>query len=259
MNEPKNGIVQAGTRMIEILNFIAASPREVGIHDISRGLRLAPSTCHRLLATLMSGGFVEQNPRQKYVLGTRLIELGWTAQERLDVRRESLSIMRELADATQTTVNLARLVESEILLLEKVADRARFVLNIRVGHRRLAFCRALGKVLLAELPDHEVRRTIAPTLKPFTPNTITDIDEYLRHLAKVRAQGYAADREEAEVGCICVAAPIRDSDGAAVAALSMSGPTDEMNRYSEPEIAVRILGAAKEVSRRLGFRPTASA
>lgn len=249
-------MVQAGRRMMAILDFIAQTPTEVGVNEISRALDLAPSTTHRLLATLVAGGLVQQERNQKYRLGVKLIALGHVAQERLDLRTEALEVMRALARETQLTVNLAQLDGSDILYVEKVADMSHFTLNIRVGQRRPAYCRALGKVLLAALPAEEVRARLGNPLPRATPQTITDIDALLEHLGTVLRVGYAVDREEAEIGCICLAAPVRDSRGEVVAGLSVSGPSQQMLSFAEADLARKLITSADQISRRLGWRGT---
>lgn len=245
--------VQSGQRMLAILDFMAQSTEAVSIKEISEALDLPPSTVHRLLATLAAGRLVEQDRDRRYSLGVKLIALGHVAQERLDLRSVALDTMRELAKQTHLEVNLAQLDQSDVLYLEKVADGAPFSLNIRVGQRRPAYCRALGKVLLAYLSPEEARRRIGSKLPRMTPQTITDPDALMEHLAGVRQRGYAVDREEAESGCVCVAAPIRDARGEVVAALSISGPSGQMAAMPEAHIARIVQDAADAIASRLGY------
>lgn len=239
--------------MVAILDFLARSPDAATIKEISDALELAPSTVHRLLATLVAGRLVEQGKDRRYALGVKLIALGHVAQERLDLRTVALDTMRELARSTHLEVNLAQLDQGDILYLEKVAEGAPFSLNIRVGQRRPAYCRALGKVLMAFLPPEDIRNCIGTELPRMTPQTITDPHALLAHLAQVRQQGYAVDREEAEIGCICVAAPIRDARGEVVAGLSISGPSAQMTSIPETELSRMVKEAAERISTRLGF------
>lgn len=237
-----------------VLDVMAQSTSELGVIEISKAVGLAPSTTHRLLATLVAGGLVERQENQKYRLGVKLIALGYAAQERLDLRTEAVDVMRDLAQKTRLTTNLAKLDGADILYIEKIADTAHFALNIRVGQRRPAYCRALGKVLLAHLPPDEVRQRVGVNLPRRTPQTITDVEALLQHLAHVRHNGYAVDREEAEVGCICLAAPIRDAKGEVIAALSVSGPSSQMLALPEAHLAAEVIEAANRVSARLGYQ-----
>jgi IclR family KDG regulon transcriptional repressor len=259
MSQPESATVKAGRRMMAVLDYIARADGEVGVSDISRDLDLAPSTAHRLLATLVAGGLVQQDSNRKYRLGVKLIALGHAAQERLDLRAEALEAMRELAHRTHTEVNLAQLDEGDVLYIEKVTDAAPFALTIRVGQRRPAYCRALGKVLLAHLPHDEVQKRVGTSLPRRTPQTITNFDALMAHLAGVRDRGYAVDREESETGWICLAAPVRDATGQVVAALSASGPASQMLAISEAEIARQVNAAADQISWRLGYRDAAEA
>jgi IclR family KDG regulon transcriptional repressor len=253
MNQPEPATVKAGRRMMAILDYIARADGDVGVSDISRDLKLAPSTTHRLLATLVAGGLVQQDSNRKYRLGVKLIALGHAAQERLDLRTEALEAMRELAHQTQTEVNLAQLDGGDVLYIEKVTDAAPFALTIRVGQRRPAYCRALGKMLLAYLPHQEVQERVGASLPQRTPQTITNLDALIAHLAGVRARGYAVDREETEIGWICLAAPVRDATGQVVAALSTSGPISQMLAVSEAAMARQVKATADQISRRLGY------
>lgn len=237
-----------------ILDYIARANEDVGVSDISRDLKLPPSTAHRLLATLVAGGLVKQDSNRKYQLGAKLIALGHAAQERLDLRTEALEVMRELARQTHTEVNLAQLDGRDVLYLEKITEAAPFALTVRVGQRRPAYCRALGKVLLAYLPCDEVRERVGTSLPRRTPQTITNLDALTSHLASVRDRGYAVDREESEVGWICFAAPIRDAAGQVVAAVSASGPASRMLAISEVEMASQVKAAADQISVRLGYQ-----
>ncbi len=124
------------------------------------------------------------------------------------------------------------------------------------GTRHPVYCTGVGKVLLAWEPEEEVRRFLAsiPLLR-FTPNTLTDPEALIRELRSVRARGYAVDREERERGVRCVAAPVRDSQGRVVAALSVCAPASRLPRCRLPEIARLVQAAAYRISANLGWSP----
>jgi DNA-binding IclR family transcriptional regulator len=129
-----------------------------------------------------------------------------------------------------------------------------------VGRRSPAHCTAIGKVLLAHLPEPEQRAHLASTpLKTLTRRTLVRPDLLLRELRAVRQRGYAIDDEEIYPGVRCVGAPVRNHTGAVVAAISVAGPTTRLPREHFPRFAAEVLKAAGEVSRGLGYRGAAEA
>lgn len=251
MNSKQSRGVQSGQRMMAILDCLRQGER--GLRSIAQELGLPPSTTHRLLATLLDGGLVEQRSDSTYRLGVKLIELGFAALDQHDLRQEALPEMEELSRETRLTINLAQLDGQDIIYIEKVSDQARFALNIGVGARQKAYCRALGKVLLAYLEETDLKKRLPIPLPRETKNTITDVDELIQHLAQVKKQGYATDYEEAQIGCVCVAAPIKDSRGRVVAAVSVSGTTTELQAQPMESWTSLVTSSAERISRRVGF------
>jgi DNA-binding IclR family transcriptional regulator len=122
-----------------------------------------------------------------------------------------------------------------------------------LGARLYAHCSALGKVLLAYSEENEVRRIIKTAGLPrFTQNTITDEDELLQNLARIRKQGYAYDLEEILPDLCCVGAPIYNHKGQVIAAVSMSIPAFRFRR-SQTEFREAVMRTAKIISKRLGY------
>jgi len=124
----------------------------------------------------------------------------------------------------------------------------------RVGAILPAFCTALGKTLLSDLPESEVSGwAAAQTFPRMTPNTVTSAKRLLKELRAVRVRGYALDEEEHELGVRCVAAPVRNHEGKVVAAISVAGPTERMPRtLVGSDMAMKIVAAAHAISLDLG-------
>lgn len=226
---------------------------EYGVRTLSSKLNLPPSTIHRLLSTLQKRSFVQKNDSGKYRLGVKLIELGHAAMDQLDLCREADPELRKLAAVICLTVNLAILDESDIIYVQKITDTASFALNIRIGQRKSAYCRALGKVLLAHLDPEELRKRIQGPLEALTPNTIVDPEMLMRHLSMVKEQGYAIDDEEAQLNCICVAAPIWNSQKKVVAAVSISGTVNEIRSKSMDHWIELVKKCGLAISAKLGY------
>ena len=124
----------------------------------------------------------------------------------------------------------------------------------RVGSPRPAHCTAIGKILLAWLPDTERKAFLAQArLEPRTPKTITSVPQLEQELVKVRAQGYAIDDEEFTQGIRCIAGPVRNFSGRVAAALGISAPVwrVSLDRVAELTSVVMTTGAA--LSEQLGY------
>jgi len=228
-----------------------------GITELSRASGLRPSKIHRLLDTLRFEGWVEQDPAtRKYSLGVSVLELADSKLKATDLVRTAEPFLRRLVEACGETAHLAVLSNGQVLYLDKKEASQALGLISRVGQTLPAHCTALGKVLLADLGEEERKRTAAGLgLKPYTKRTVTDYRRLKAELKKVRAQGFAQDREELVEGLCCLAAPVRDHTGRVVAALSVSVPAFRMNRAKEKLVREQAVGIARLLSRKLGYRP----
>jgi DNA-binding IclR family transcriptional regulator len=163
--------------------------------------------------------------------------------------------MVALALRAQETVNLAVLSEREILYIDKVDSPRSVGVMSKIGQRNPVYCTSLGKSLLAFQPEEEQFRIIAGIqFKAFTPQTITSGKKLAKELKQIRLQGYALDRREIEEDVECIAAPIRNHLGIAVAAISISGPQKKIQTPEEKNYVGWVTEAAHQISARLGFK-----
>jgi len=223
--------------------------------EISERLEIYPSTIHRILDTLKHWGYVEQDPKtQKYRLGLKLLELGMAKLQQMDLVKEATPYLKELVRKCNETVHLGVLEEGEVLYVAKEESSQTIRMISYVGKRAPLHCTALGKLLLAYLPEEERRKILEQkALPPLTENTITDKRELEKELAKVREQGFALDREENEKDVRCVAAPIRNYQGEVIAALSISSPIFRIDKNTQNDLKEAIVETSKKISKRLGY------
>ncbi|MDQ7827989.1 MAG: IclR family transcriptional regulator [Armatimonadota bacterium] len=218
---------------------------------------LPPSTAHRLLATLVRLGVVEQEPEtRRYRIGPRTVAFAADVLQQTDLTREAAPVLHAYVRETGEAISLATLQEGEVVLLEQVrgVDAPRLFLHI--GRRAPLHSTALGKVLAAGLPDEEVRRLLGQRgMARLTPRTITSPRRFLEHLAEVRHLGYALDDEETVQGARCLAVPVRDHRGRVVAALSSSGSTGAWSAGHMAAVREALVRAGSRLSARLGYRP----
>ncbi len=243
--------VEAALSILETLGTV----HSMGVTELARKLNLSKSSVYRLLATLVCRGYVEKNLQtDRYQLTYRLFAVGSPAADRFGLREAAHPIMERLAAETGETVNLGVLDGTRVVNLHKVESRHLLRMHMEVGGGVPAHATALGKVLLAALRPFEVAERLgAQRLTRQTRRTIGDRPSLRRTLARIRAQGFAIDDEECSLGLRCVAAPILDHRGSAVAALSLSGPTQRLSHVALARMAGDIRAAALEVSRRLGY------
>lgn len=246
--------VHSVQKAISILKAFTISEPELGVNELSRRVGLHKSTVSRLLWTLERESMVERNPEtDKFRLGVELIALAGLVIKHADVRQAARPHLRWLAESTEETVNLAVLNGEEAMNVEQVAS-PRMVKNMGwVGRHTPLHCTSTGKVLLAYMPEEQVERLLARPLPYFTRSTITEPDRLRLELSKVREQGFAVGNEELEEGLNAVAAPIRDHEGAVVAAISVSGPSYRVSPNRFPELSGLVKEAANRIAGQLGY------
>jgi len=255
-----NNLVQTIERASLILDILGLNPHGTSIRDLSAKIKLPKGTTHRLLSSLSYFGYVRQDPKSRdYSLGFKLVELGNLLLSQLDLRKEAEPYLRDLAEKTKETVHMVVLDRSEVVYIEKMETphhTSGLRMASRIGYRNPAHSCAVGKVLLADLSEENLTHFITNVeLSRRTENTITDPIQLREHLKTVQTQGYALDDEENEKGIRCVAAPIRNEVGRAIAAVSISGPAFRVTRKLVQEsLKKEVMETVLRISQQLGFR-----
>jgi IclR family transcriptional regulator, KDG regulon repressor len=247
--------IQVLDRALAVLQILSAGP-DLSLAGIAEKLALHKSTVHRLIRVLERHRLIERNSvNGRYRLGLKLFELGTQAVSQLDLRERARPVLERLVLETSETVHLCVLDEAEMVYLDKVEPVRSIRMATSVGRRNPAYCTAVGKAILAYLPEAEWEATVrARGLKALTPNTITSFVELRRELVAIRERGYAIDNEEIEEGVRCVGCVVRDFSGAAVAAISVSAPAFRLTREKIKRISRLVTSAANGLSAELGFK-----
>jgi IclR family acetate operon transcriptional repressor len=242
--------VDAALSILETLGSV----HDMGLTELARKLGLGKSSVHRLLASLVTRGYVEKNPESdRYRLTYRLFGVGSRAASRLGLRDTAHPVMERLAAQTGETVNLGVLDGTRVLSVHRVESQHLLRMHLEIGGGIPAHATALGKVLLAGLAPNELtRRLRGQRLERLTPNTLADRSALRRALGRVREAGFATDDEECSLGLRCVAAPILDHRGLAAAAVSVSGPSLRLPLPTLTDMAAPVREAAREISHLLG-------
>ena len=242
-------------RAITILEYLAKAKRPKELAAISHDLAMNKSTVYRFLSTLAEAGYVRrESDTGRYALGSRVVWLAAKFLETMDIRQLARPILEELARESGETIHLAILDRDEVVYIDKVDGRQAVQMASRVGSRMPVHSTALGKVILADLPESQWQRYISEVgLTPYTPNTIVDPEAFFEHLRQARKQNYSIDNVENEEGIRCVATPIRDHTGKTVAALSITGWTITMTPEKVESLVPLARKGALAISERLGF------
>ena len=244
--------VQSVDRALTILEVLAREG-EAGVTEIAGGLGVHKSTAFRLLATLEAHRLVEQvGDRGRYRLGVGNLRLAGATTARLDLVTEARPVCRQLAADTGETVNITVRSETSALYLDQVVGNSAVQSHNWVGQHIPLHATSNGKVLLSELTEAELKATLRE-LPRFTDATVTSRARLREELTTVREAGYALAVDELEVGLTAAAAPIRSAHGEVVASMSISGPTFRLTPERLDEVLPLLVGAATEVSHRLGW------
>jgi IclR family KDG regulon transcriptional repressor len=253
--EKSEYIIQAVSHALDLLEQFHDDVDELGVTELSKRLKLHKNNVFRLLATLESRGYIEQNRvTENYRLGLKTLELGQTFIKQMGLLRQSRPVLERLVRECNETTYVAILKESSIVYLDVVETDLTVRVVPRVGARLPAYCTAAGKVQFAFMAEEELDNYLPRELKRYTPNTITDRDELRKQLHQIADQGYAVDNEELDVGVRCVGAPIRDYTRRIIGAVSISGPSMRFSdERLEKELVPLVQKAAEEISTKLGY------
>ncbi|MFD1531427.1 IclR family transcriptional regulator [Pseudonocardia aurantiaca] len=237
-------------RAFTLLTAFRPGDGAVSISEMSRRTGIAKPTAHRILHQLREWGAVEIGDDGVRV-GMGLFELGQLARRPRDLRDAATPFLTDLFGATGETVHLAVADGVEVVYVAKLEGRRGPAVGSRVGGRMPAYCTGVGKALLAHAPPDQLRGVLAQGLVRRTPRTVVAPGLLTKELERIRRQGYAEEHEESTPGIACVAAPVLDADGAAVAAVSITG---QVHRIDTARLAPAVRTAALGISRSLGAR-----
>jgi len=251
----KKRLVNSLVRAIRILETFSHNEK-MGVTEISKKLGLPKSTTHVIVNTLVHEGILEKDINtNNYQLGLKLFELGNRARSNLEIRKVATPYLKDLNEFFDETVHLTILDNYEVLYVECFESTKRLRTYSVIGVRAPLHCTAVGKAIMAFLPEEEILKVIKEKrLQRFTQNTITEKDLLMKELQKIRKLGYAVDNMEHEEGVKCVGAPIRNHLGNVFASISVSGPSQRFGTEKIADIAKKVMSVANEISRKMGFK-----
>lgn len=252
--EKRSYNITALQRGLKLLTLFAGPDTTYSATQLGKLSGLPASTLHRFLRNLESAGFLSIDEAGNYHLGITCVSLGQAAIGQLDVRRLSLPHLQELNHRTRETVHLTVRLGLSAVYVEKLDSPEPLRIHSRIGAMVPLYCSAVGKVLLAYLPEAEQAKVLDQLeIKRITANTVGNLQELQTELQKVRKSGYACDLEEHEVHIRCIAAPIWDHAGSVNASLSITGPAFRMSLARLRQLAPLMQEVGLKISRELGY------
>ena len=241
--------IQSLARGLKILDILGQAQEGVSITELAEHLGVDKGSASRLVATLVNYGYAEKDEQtRRFHLGPQVVPLSRSVLARLSMREVAKPFLRVLMERTGECVHLAVPAQGRVLYIDQVESPATLRVNAQVGTMNPLHCTALGKALLAfgdlELPT---------TLESFTPHTLTDPTRLRKTLEQVRAQGYAVDDEEFDLGVRCIAVPVFDFRGKAAGSIGISGPATRVSPERLPGLAASVIEIGKALSERMSF------
>jgi DNA-binding IclR family transcriptional regulator len=238
---------------LEVLEALAQSEAQRGVSELARELGLTKSNVHRTLQTLCAAGYVRQDAQSgAYECTMKIPKIAAAILGRVDMKRVAEPHMQALAGATQETVHLSVLDDTDVFYVHKIDSPLPVRAYSEISGRAPAYCVATGKALLAFQDDSYLER-FGERLHAHTARTIGTRAQLRQELAQVRQQGYAINRGEWRETVGGLAAPIFDAHRRPLAAIGISGPVERLRPPKLKTFTPDVLRAAREISEALGY------
>jgi IclR family transcriptional regulator, pca regulon regulatory protein len=258
LREPRYS--QSLERGLAILGCFTPAKPVLGIADIADELGMSRSTTHRYVITLVALGFLEQGASRKYRLGLRVTDLGMSALNSTGLREHARPYLEELRQRSSYTTSVGVLDGTEVLYVDRARSfrrgQGQIDMGLQPGSRVPAYCTAIGKMLLAHLPESQQRDVLAE-IKPSKhgPNTIVAKKALRSELEQIRDAGFAVDDEEFAPGLYAIAAPIRNEGRDVVAAVNLAAHSSMIALEELVDaLGPHLVSTADRISARLGYR-----
>jgi len=249
--------VKSADRVLRVLDALVDHPGGMTFKELAEQLDLPKSSLHALLSTMLDRRYLVLDERtRQYRLGIKVWEAGQSFLRDLDLLESIRSPMAGLAETLGETVQCAVLdrTSNVYIHVNESGPDHRLVFQSRVGSRMPAYATGLGKALLANLSDDELRSRFADhDFQRFTPNTISSLEQLLQAVKVIRREGFARDNEEITIGLRCIAGVIRDHEDEVAAAVSVAIPDVRWSREWESKALRALRDAVTEISESLGY------
>lgn len=255
MPETDGKTIHSVAKAITLLDILAAKGEPVALTDLFRETGWPKSTIHGLLSTMRASGLIEQGADGRYWLGIRLFEYGCAVSGAWDISTIAKPYMQSVCQSIGESVFLSIFDRANVVTLAEEESRASLRVVSEVGARLPVHCTSQGKLFLASVSQAECRRILRQAdLKAYTPNTLTQIEQFESELRVIREQGYAVENGEYKMGLRSVSAPIRNAAGEVVYAFGTVGMFRQVHTDEFRQATRLVIDAAAKISAAIGYR-----
>jgi IclR family KDG regulon transcriptional repressor len=256
LNEINNTkTIGAVIKAVEVLRLLSTSETELGVTEISNKLSYGVSATYHLLNTLKLCNIIEQDKEtKKYRIGFELFRISSVAKNQNNLANIAQQHLDKLKESVGETSNLVVLDGNCIVYIAQSESTNLLKMFTQLGAKVPFYCTGGGKAILAYQSEDVQKYTIIKTaFNKYTKNTLTTTEELINEFKIIRIQGYALDNEERELGVTCIAAPVFDCYGEAIAAISISGPSSRLNGKGIKNLIHHVMNASDNLSFDLGY------
>ncbi|VTU36823.1 IclR family transcriptional regulator domain-containing protein [Variovorax sp. PBL-E5] len=246
---PGDSYVQSFARGLQVIrSFSASAPRQT-LSEVAAATGLTRAGARRILLTLQTLGYVASDGKL-FALTPRILDLGFAYLSSMPIWNRAEPVMEALVRQVHESCSAAVLDAADIVYVMRVPTHKIMRISLGVGSRLPAWCTSMGRLLLADLADEEIRARIEATAREaFTKSTVTDADALFAKVMQARRQGWCLINQELEEGLVSIAAPIVDRAGRTVAALNISGQANRTGaKMMQDTMLPALLASAREIS-----------
>lgn len=240
-------------RAMQVFEYLSET-QGLALSALASEMGQSPATVYRILVTLEGRGLVEFDPAdQIWQIGPKAFIIGARFLRKTSLVDRARPVLRRLMEQTGETANLGVEKEASVLFLSQVETHSNIRAFFPPGSLSPMHASGIGKALLAEMDADRLERWFAnQSLESFTEFTITNKNDLLADLAEIRARGFSIDGEEKNLGMRCIAAPVFDVTGEAIAGISVSGPTSRVGVGDVDRLSRAVIDAARTLSLAIG-------
>ena len=247
-------------RMLDLLAKVAANPDGLSLAELSKGTGIPKSTAHRILSLMIEHKLVRTNPQTKqYLIGRLVLEYSHAYLKSFNFLEEARPHLLELKNQFDETVHLGVLDESgqRVIYIDKLDSSRAVRMFSRIGQTVPIHCTSLGKSLVACVPTTALAKSLKDyEFTTYTPNTITNKEDFIKELAQVRTQRYALDNFEHEETVMCVGTSICNNNGEIIAAISISFPKQRIPANGIDNLIQAVIRTGNNISNHVRNLPS---
>jgi len=239
-------------KALSVVELMLDEARDFSITEISQKLGMGKGTVHRIIRTLTAHNFMQQDSKTKlYGIGVRTLEIGSPSKKEKYLRKTLSPFLTDCHEKCGETVNAAVWEYNEMRYIYRLESQEMLRIAAPYGHRFPGYCSATGKIFLSFLSNEDIRQIYGRknSLKKLTERTVDSVEDLIFDIEKVRVKKVAIDNEEAIWGVYCVAAPVLNSKGECVAAVSISAPKNRVSNDISEKFIKLISETARKITR----------